>query len=223
MIWGNLKHLVHIFFLHIEINTLNLPYWRLPRPHRANPLSRVFRDLFEKANIHRFLGINLAASLALAPLGGQFLEMASPEPPLNLVITQADSPVETHPVTTQAREFVIPVKNHNQISQRFNPGHPGYDITGALGEDVLAFTSGRVHQLESGPFGLGKYIVLDHGHGLMSVYGHLANFDVRIGDHVETGEKIGEIGMTGFTTGPHVHFEIHDNGRAVNPWIYLQK
>lgn len=221
MIRGNLGSLVHNFFLHIEINTLNLPYWKLPRPHRANPVSKVLRFVFEKNWIRRLLGINLATAMILIPLSGQMANFTLQEPTFEVSATDLAVGDVSTSVVTKPREFVSPVTDYRYVSQRFRSGHAGYDITSQIGAQVVAFTSGRVHQIESGTFGLGKYIVLDHGHGLVSVYGHLRSFDVRVGDHVKTGEKIGEVGMTGYTTGPHVHFEVHDSGRAVNPGVYL--
>lgn len=219
---NRINNLVTNLLLHIEINTLNLPYWKLPRPYRANPLSKFFRRIFEKDNLRKVLGLNLATAMVLIPLGNQVIQAATPEKQLNVVIADIDESEASAQIVTKAREFINPVVKHNQVSQGYRPGHLAYDITGPLGSDVIAFTSGRVHQIESGTFGLGKYIVLDHGHGLVSVYAHLRSFNVKIGDHVKTGDKIGEIGMTGYTTGPHVHFEVHDNGVPVNPKIYLE-
>lgn len=210
------------FFLQIEINTLNLPYARLPRPHRSNPVSKLVMRLTSQDWLSRLVGFNLAAGLIVLPLGSQTLASQTHEPSLNIVLEGVTEDSMVAPLTTTVREYVMPVPMYRNISQRFKAGHPGYDITGTLGADVVAFTSGRVAQIEAGQFGLGKYVVLDHGHGLISVYGHLRSFAVNVGDHVKTGQKIGELGLTGYTTGPHVHFEIHDGTSAVNPSAYLK-
>lgn len=206
------------FVLHIQINTINLPYWQLPRPHKAHPLSRVMRRIFERQSIQRLFGINLAAALMVSPFVGSLADMPYQEIPLNVVMPET---VIDASITTQPRTYEVPVERVRSVSQRFSGHHPGYDISSYVGDDIKALTSGQVARIENGTLGLGKYIILDHGHGLVSVYGHLQSFSVEIGDTVVTGQKVGEVGMTGYTTGPHVHFEIHDNGVAVNPGLYL--
>lgn len=218
-----LSQLFFDYFLHIQINTLNLPYYQLPRPYKSNKVSRLLRKLFEKNWIKRVFGLNLATAMLLIPA----LNSAPPdqlEPHFNinatdLVITES---LDQTPLTTKEREFVMPVERLRYVGQYFRAGHPGYDLNSYIGDDVLAFSAGRVHYIENGTFGLGRYIILDHGHGLISVYAHLKSFNVFVGEVVDAGDKIGEVGMTGYTTGPHLHFEVHDNGRAVNPALYLK-
>lgn len=211
------------FFLHIKINTANLPYWKLPRPHKSNRFSRLLRYVFEKPFIQKFVGFNLVSAMVVVPLMGQLASNTGyQEIPLNITVPEISQEVAPH-VSTQEREFVTPVTSLKAITQGFQSGHPGYDLSSYLGHPVVAFTSGKVYKIESGEFGLGKYIVLDHGHNLYSVYAHLGSFSVKPGDHVITGQKIGEIGMTGYTTGPHLHFEVHDSGVAVNPGIYINQ
>ena len=65
------------------------------------------------------------------------------------------------------------------------------------------------------------YIILDHGDSLSTVYGHLSKISVQEGDTVKAGQKIGEVGSTGFSTGPHLYFEIRDKGMSADPAAYL--
>lgn len=220
-----LKQLVDNFYLHIQINTANLPYWKLPRPYKSNPVSKIFRKLFEQQTwIRRIVGLNLATVMMMVPLLGQIDTNSAIEPKFEVTYSTdaVISSSETH-VKTEPRAYVLPVERMRAITTRFKLGHPGFDISSYVGDDVFAFTSGTVVHIESGTFGFGKYIVLDHGHGLISLYAHLRSFSVELGDKIESGEKIGEIGMTGYTTGPHLHFEIHDNGVAVDPKVYLNR
>ncbi len=69
--------------------------------------------------------------------------------------------------------------------------------------------------------GLGQYVVILHDGGFETVYGHLKEFSVQEGNRVFTGDKIGEVGMTGQTTGPHLHFEMRKNTEPVNPFLFL--
>lgn len=161
--------------------------------------------------------------MMMVPLLGNTQEQVIYEPTLSvqasdIVITDQFVP----DIHTKPREFVLPVERMRFIGQRFHPGHYAYDINSYVGDDVYAFSAGRIHKIEDGQFGLGRYIIVDHGHDLTSVYAHLKNFAVTEGQTVNAGEKIGEVGMTGNTTGPHLHFEIYDQGVAVNPYIYLK-
>ena len=213
------------YFLHIQINTLNLPYTdHLPRPRKASPVSKLLRKLFEKKTARRFFGANLAAAMMLAPLLGSFELQHTYEPAINIPDTylQTTPELEESVITTTEREYILPVERLRYVGQYYKSGHAALDLNSYVGDDVYAFTGGQVAHVESGLFGLGKYVVLDHGLGLISVYAHLRSFEIEVGDVVKTGDKIGEVGMTGYTTGPHLHFEIHDNGVAINPLTYLE-
>jgi murein DD-endopeptidase MepM/ murein hydrolase activator NlpD len=94
--------------------------------------------------------------------------------------------------------------------------HPGLDIAGEKGQPVYATAAGVVTQAGL-VGGYGNLIILDHGFGLETRYGHLSQFLVHIGQHVKRGEMIGRIGTTGKTTGPHLHYEVMANGRLLNP------
>ena len=94
--------------------------------------------------------------------------------------------------------------------------HPGLDIVGDKGEPVYATADGRVkHAGYQGAYG--NLIVIDHGFGLETRYGHLSRFKVKRGDDVRRGDIIGSIGATGRATGSHLHYEVHANGRLLNP------
>lgn len=95
--------------------------------------------------------------------------------------------------------------------------HRGTDYAAPLGTPVYAAGSGRLRfRGEKG--GYGNVIEIDHGNGIETVYGHLSRFaPLRAGAHVQQGETIAYVGMTGLATGPHLHFEFHINGRFVDP------
>ena len=94
--------------------------------------------------------------------------------------------------------------------------HGGLDIAGEKGQPIYATAAGLVTQAGFAG-GYGNLIILDHGFGLETRYGHLSQFLVHIGDRVKRGEMIGRIGTTGKTTGPHLHYEVMANGRLLNP------
>lgn len=131
--------------------------------------------------------------------------------------------------------FVKPL-THASISQGFGctsfafepvdracPGghwHSGIDLAAARGTPVLATLPGTVTVIVS-PTGYGLHVVIDHGGGLSSLYGHLDTVVVASGDLVAAGQVIGTVGSTGNATGPHLHFEIRRDGIAEDPRLDL--
>ena len=98
--------------------------------------------------------------------------------------------------------------------------HEGMDISNRVGAPVIASADGIVSDTGS-DWAHGKIVVISHGFGLISRYSHLSKISVRVGQNVKRGDKIGEVGMTGKTTGPHLHYEVRLNGIPVNPMRYI--
>ena len=100
--------------------------------------------------------------------------------------------------------------------------HPGLDIAATVGTPIRAAGDGTV--LEAGPDtvkGYGNYVKLDHGTGLHTLYAHMSRVKAAVGDRVLQGDVIGYVGMTGYTTGPHLHWEVRKDGAYRNPLDYL--
>ena len=98
--------------------------------------------------------------------------------------------------------------------------HSGIDIPAAQGAVIMAAADGTV--IETGfDTAKGNYLVLDHGDGLTTMYAHCRNVDVKEGDTVKAGEMIAAVGATGMATGPHLHFEVRQDGEAQNPVAYF--
>ncbi|HEY2971414.1 MAG TPA: M23 family metallopeptidase [Pyrinomonadaceae bacterium] len=98
--------------------------------------------------------------------------------------------------------------------------HSGQDIDAATGDPVVAGASGKV-AFVGWQNGYGQLIVVDHGGGLTTRYGHLSHIDVAQGQTIERSQFIGRVGSTGRSTGPHLHYEIRINDEPVNPLRYL--
>ena len=98
--------------------------------------------------------------------------------------------------------------------------HSGIDIAEPYGQPVLAADSG-VASLYSTGYGYGNYVIITHGNGYATLYGHLASFAVRNGQLVYRGQTVAYEGSTGNSTGPHLHFEIRYNGNYLDPCLYL--
>ena len=95
--------------------------------------------------------------------------------------------------------------------------HPGIDLPGAMGTPVGAAAPGRVTFAAHDPGGYGNLVEVDHGGGVVSMYAHLSAFSVRVGQTIATGTRVGRIGSSGESTGPHLHFEVRVRGAAVDP------
>lgn len=99
--------------------------------------------------------------------------------------------------------------------------HSGLDFRGSRGQGILATGDGRV-VFAGHKGGYGNCIEIDHGSGLVTRYAHLSGIDVRIGQQVDRGQRIGRMGSTGRSTATHLHYEVRINGRAVNPRPFLE-
>ena len=96
---------------------------------------------------------------------------------------------------------------------RWGTLHAGIDLAGPLGSPILAVGNGTV--IAAGPAsGFGNWVVIQHSNGDVSIYGHMKYFFVHKGQKVTAGEKIAVVGDQGFSTGPHLHFEVHKGGLA---------
>jgi murein DD-endopeptidase MepM/ murein hydrolase activator NlpD len=99
--------------------------------------------------------------------------------------------------------------------------HSGVDISASYGQPVIAPADGTVMFAEF-LGGYGKAIMVDHGHGIRTRYGHLSSFAVATGQHIQRGDIIGYVGLSGRSTGPHLHYEVRINDTPVNPYKYLR-
>jgi murein DD-endopeptidase MepM/ murein hydrolase activator NlpD len=99
--------------------------------------------------------------------------------------------------------------------------HTGLDFRAATGDPVRATANGKV--VSSGSAGgYGRMVEIDHGNGLSTRYGHLSEINVKVGDQIKIGQVIGEVGSTGRSTGPHLHYETRIDGEAVDPQKFLR-
>jgi murein DD-endopeptidase MepM/ murein hydrolase activator NlpD len=99
--------------------------------------------------------------------------------------------------------------------------HPGLDIEAAMGTPVRATADGESTGADMGA-GYGRQVVINHGHDVTTIYGHLSAIAVLPGQHVTRGQVIGYVGMTGRATGPHLHYEVRVHNVPVNPHKYLR-
>jgi murein DD-endopeptidase MepM/ murein hydrolase activator NlpD len=121
-------------------------------------------------------------------------------------------------------DFLWPIKG--QLSNTFDNSedsrHMGIDISSPLGTAIKAANSGKVLYSGNTVKGYGNLIILRHSNEFVTVYAHNQVNLVEEGAWVERGQVIGKVGQTGRASGPHLHFEIRKNNRAVNPFLYLK-
>jgi murein DD-endopeptidase MepM/ murein hydrolase activator NlpD len=115
-----------------------------------------------------------------------------------------------------------PVDNHSVIKGFFY-GHKAIDMLLPIGSDVRAAAPGVVEIAGWHAYGYGHVIVIDHGHGIRTLYAHLSEFVATEGQRVARGELIAYSGHTGWSTHPHLHFEVQKDRQGLNPCIYLEE
>ena len=127
-------------------------------------------------------------------------------------------------------KFKWPAPSYTRISDEYgNRIHPilgtkqfhnGLDMAAPTGSPILAAYDGEVIAASYSP-AMGNYIMIDHGDGLITIYMHASSISTSAGKMVARGERIGSVGSTGRSTGPHLHFSVRLNGSYVSPWNYL--
>jgi murein DD-endopeptidase MepM/ murein hydrolase activator NlpD len=196
---------------------------------RARRMRGVFSDL----------GLDLAQLEAATPRGG----MGGPFVPLklapsagaferqlyriNITRAQLDRLNRTLALVPYRKPVVGEVEFTSGFGVRSDPFlgrpamHTGLDFRAATGDPVRATANGKV--VSSGwAGGYGRMVEIDHGNGLSTRYGHLSEINVKVGDPIRIGQVIGEVGSTGRSTGPHLHYETRIDGEAVDPQKFLR-
>ncbi len=143
---------------------------------------------------------------------------------LSALLQNQELAIETSPSGLPAQHGWL----SSSFGQRVDPftgelaWHNGVDIAGRLGEDILAVASGVVSFVGE-KYGYGNTIEVTHDSGYMTRYAHNDQLLVQLGEIVKKGQAIATMGSTGRSTGPHVHFEVYKNGRAVDPSSYIRR
>jgi len=203
-------------------------------------LAVILADLEVSRGIQRQLRDALQDQIGL--IEDQLAEMERQERELGQVIRQAQAALQAQKAREAAERARNAQPNYNQQSPagfimpaggwitsgfgtRRHPilgtirNHAGVDISGGTGNPVWAAQSGVV--ITAGSLGgYGKTVIIDHG-GYRTLYAHMNDIKVRVGDEIAQGTRVGDIGSTGLSTGPHLHFEVRIGGVAQDPAKYL--
>ncbi len=137
--------------------------------------------------------------------------------------SQSTGPINIPPPSAALGTYIWPT-GAKIVTQYYGLQHTGMDIAGPTGLPNYATRDGVVTKSQCGyNGGYGCMIIVDHGGGITSWYGHNNKLLVSVGEHVSQGQVIGILGNTGRSTGPHLHFEIRVNGKHVNPLQYIRR
>ena len=184
---------------------------KILRARKGNKFSRFFRLLFENQKIKRLIGSNLAFLLiAFSYIPGP---LASTE---IVEVNKINSPT----ILNTESGIQYPVKKI-KITQGYRFYHPGLDLDGETGDPIYPITNGKVERVEYSRFGYGKMVIVVHNSSTKSLYAHLSEIKVVENQEVTKDTVLGEMGATGRAFGDHLHLEVYENGKSINPLAIL--
>ncbi len=178
-------------------------------------ISRFFRHIFEHKRVGKMFGAGLSV---IAFIFSYF-------PPNHVSLAQESyesTVVETEINLKTLKGIQYPVQDI-KITQRFSFFHPGIDLDGVTGDSVKPIKAGKVTGVEHSKFAYGNSVIVNHGNQLESRYAHLSEIEVKEGQEIDTETEIGKMGATGRAFGDHLHLEVYDHGRAINPLTVLSR
>lgn len=197
-------------------------------PYRASSyISLVLRPLLE----HERIKLAVSAPIMAALITTSFANITPNDLEIALQQTQEVSIQETltreikPPSASDSEQttYLMPVNTLTGISQQYHLGHKGIDLRSPLGSNVIAMEDGVVTTVKYEKFGYGHHVYINHSATLKTLYAHLDQVFVHSGQQISAGDSIGTIGTTGRSTGPHLHFEVHESDdSSVNPLNYIR-
>lgn len=176
-------------------------------------LGKIVRHVSEHKSVKKFFAANLSALV----IAGTFLPAAQSNVQAASFGVQPDETViQTQNTLKTEKSIQYPLETI-KINQGFGLFHPGVDLGAEIGDPIEPIKAGEVIEADYTNDGYGLTILIDHGRGLTSRYAHLSKIEVGLGEVVTTNTEIGKVGITGHSTGPHLHLEIRQNGIPLNP------
>lgn len=169
------------------------------------------KKLFTKVFGLPLAGVATAFSLVTYPTHAFDYEM----------VQDAPEYAKTVVVSTNS-EYQFPLQSTLGMSQGFRGSlHPGLDLRASKGTKILAMAEGTVIEVKEMLIGYGHFVRIAHQGTISTLYAHLDKVMVKPGQKVAKGENIGTVGLTGWSTGPHLHFEVYDGNKAVDPMGFI--
>jgi murein DD-endopeptidase MepM/ murein hydrolase activator NlpD len=150
----------------------------------------------------------------------------SPTLPAPVLSTAATVPAPAAPATSSQMAWPVQGRISSEFGPRVHPvtgarrDHHGLDIAAPTGTPISAAAGGKV-TFAGQQRGYGNIVIVDHGNGTETRYAHQDTIAVSVGQRISAGQRVGTVGSTGLSTGPHLHFEVRRNGEAVDPRGFL--
>lgn len=180
---------------------------------RSNKVSKFLRRSLEHKRARRAISVGLTLIVIVF---GQLSNLLAAETQATEValINQPENRLVT--LTTLEKPL-----EDGRLAQGYHGFHRGMDLLAPLGTEIYPITDGVIIEVSLARLGWGNTVAIDHGDGLKSRYAHMKDIKVIEGDQVTKDQPLGTVGMTGWTTGPHLHLEIYQNGHAIDPAAIL--
>lgn len=172
---------------------------------------KAVRYILHGDKLKKILGTNLAV-----------LTLASNLVPLGSIKEQNIEQVVKAPIVLATERAVQYPVDTMKITQNYRFYHPGLDIDGTTGDTIRPVMKGKVIEAGKSKIGYGNYIVIDHENGYRSLYAHLSKIEVSVGNSVTLETEIGKMGSTGRSSGDHLHLEVYEGEKRINPLTILK-
>ena len=179
---------------------------------KGSKISRIFRQFFSHNKIQKIFGINLAAI---------FISSSLIQFPFTSVV-EAENGVQMPIILNTKHGVQYPVKEI-KVTQGYKIFHPGIDLDGITGDPIYPIMAGIIEAIDQSKYAYGNAILINHGNEITSLYAHLSKIEVDVNQEVTNETEIGEMGATGHASGDHLHFEIRDHGKPINPLSILPR
>lgn len=178
----------------------------------GSKVSRYFGHIFAHKNMRKLLGLNLAVAV--------FSSTLIPTVSAGDLAVEENIISEERTVLTTEKAIQYPTEKIS-ITQGFRLFHPGIDLDGITGDPIRPIMAGKVEAISRSKYAYGNAVIINHGNELTSLYAHLSKILVEEGQDVTINTVIGEMGATGRSFGDHLHLEIRDHERPINPTSIL--
>ncbi len=179
----------------------------------ASVVGKKLLRLFGRREIRRGVGAGLVAVLTFIFLVHNFSNIGGASV-LALNLT-GNTPKPVIDATTLS-SVQVPI-TYQYESRGYSWYHAGADLVAPIGTPVRPIMEGKIEETNYDAFGYGKHVIVKHEGGFESIYGHLSKIEVTQGQKVNLDTELGQSGSTGFSTGPHLHLEIHKDGVPIDP------
>lgn len=178
--------------------------------------SRFFRRVFEFGKIQKvFSALVISSMLSMAVVPNSIADVQTTLDKNFSRVAEAQIEIKTE------RSIRLPLDIFN-ISQGYYFFHPALDFAAQIGTATYPIMDGVVEKAERDRWSYGNHVIVNHGGGIHSLYAHLSKINVKEGQKVTKNEVLGLVGSTGWSTGPHLHLQIWQEGKLVNPRAFFE-